>query len=119
MRASACGTAGEVRVLREQGAGSRCEGGTALPKNRDLTVLGRQPRGAIWRAKVSEIPETQFIASASVGDAPNLAHLVRFESELERRYPQSKRLPSMLLSDLIESFHEQRGRVFVRRLLSY
>jgi hypothetical protein len=100
----------------------KCEGGTEVAKNRVVTVVGQAPKDGVWPVSLwdAQGEHKLFVAAASINELPDTAALDGFEQDVQRRFPDDKRIPlrAINFANLIEQPAAYRGRYLVVRQAS-
>lgn len=105
----------------EQGAlsGAACDGGLEYVKNRDLMVVGQAPANGVW--PVATYDKTgehrMYIAADAVNELPDVAALQAYAEDVDRRYPESRRIPASAVNfvDLLTHPKSYAGHYLVFR----
>jgi len=100
-------------------AGKRCDGGHRVAHNRDVTVIGQAPDDGVWRTEIWDADGAHplFVVDAALNELPDLSGLDRLAADVDRRYPDRKRIPlrAVTFANLIESPGSFKGRYLVLR----
>ena len=104
-------------------AGTACEGGRVVRKNRDVDVIGKTAVGGAWPvadyAPQGEIVK-RYIAATAVTAAPDTHALGRYAEDVARRFPEERRisLGKLSIESLFAEAESYRGSYLVLRQLS-
>ncbi|MBK9030782.1 MAG: hypothetical protein IPL61_05485 [Myxococcales bacterium] len=100
-------------------AGGPCAGGHHVLHNRDVTVIGQAATDGVWRTEIWDAQGAHplFVADAALGELPELTALDQLAADLDRRYPDARRIPvaTVTLANLIEAPRSFKGRYLVLR----
>jgi hypothetical protein len=102
-------------------AGTRCDGGTEVLKNRVVTVIGQAPKDGVWPVSLwdQQGEHKLFAVAARLSDQPDTRALEEFASDVDRRFPEAKRIPLRTISFAdLERPAAFKGRYLVARVAS-
>jgi hypothetical protein len=108
-----CGTAEQAT------AKAVCPGGQEFAHNRIVTTIGQDPQNGTWPVALYDAQGEHrlYVAADAVNELPDLRGLEAFATDVQQRYPETKRIPLRAISfaNLIEQPQAFKGRVLVVR----